>query len=95
MNPINCKFNRRILCGIVKNPGHCPYVNEDRCKENTITGLFGVLDNAEGKLTIQQIRYDLYKISFKVLDVGMCNECKVIWADLKTCPICEMNKGDE
>ena len=93
LKPLKCKFNPKVLCGVVKKTGHCPYVSEERCNANTVINLFGTIDQAEGTITLQSMRYDVYKIPFKVLQVSMCSECKVIWASpIEECPIC---KGDD
>ena len=93
IDPKKCKYNQMILCGVVKNPGHCPYVSEKRCNDNTVINLFGTVSNAKGTITLQPMRYDIYKISFKVLQSSMCKECKVIWeSTVEKCPICNMEE---
>lgn len=93
IDPKKCKYNQMILCGVVKKIGHCPYVSEKRCNDNTVINLFGIISNANGTIILQPMRYDIYKISFNVLQSYMCEECKVIWAESQdNCPICNMEE---
>ena len=93
LNPKPCKRNSRVLCGVVKKPEHCPYVSENRCNDNTVINLFGTISDANGTITLQPMRYDIHKISFKVLQSSMCEECKVIWeSGVEECPICNLEE---
>lgn len=89
IKPVKCKHNPKVLCGVVKNVGHCPYVSEELCQRDTVTSLLGLINKGFGTITLKKFRYNLHKISIKVLDVNMCNECRVIWADPTNCPICK------
>lgn len=93
IDPKKCKRNKKILCGVVKNLGHCPYVSEKLCQRDTVTSLLGLVNKGFGTITLKKFRYNLHKISIKILDENMCAICRVIWVDSEmNCPIC---KGDD
>lgn len=92
LKPKNCKRNRKILCGIVKNLGNCPFPTDEHCEENNATNLFGMISHAFGTITLKKYRYNHLKVKLTVLDQNMCPECRVTWTDPeKPCPIC--NEG--
>ena len=91
INPKKCRHNSKILCGVVKNIGHCPFPTEALCEENNATNLLGRVNHAFCTIVLQKYRYNYHKISIKVLDENMCSICRVIWVDSKMdCPICNM-----
>ena len=92
MEPKKCRHNPKILCGVVKNVGHCPFPTEALCDENNATNFLGRVNHSFGTITLQKYRYNHHKIKISVLEDNMCHECRVIWADLMNCPIC---KGDD
>ena len=95
LKPLTCKYNRKILCGVVKNLGNCPFPTDERCQMHNATNFFGMINNAFGSITLKKYRYNHLKVSITVLDNNMCPECRVIWTDPeKPCPICNEGVDD-
>ena len=90
--PKACRHNKKLLCGVVKNLGHCPFVDSEHCKDSNATDLFGMVSNAYGTITLKKYRYNHMKVSMSVLTKNMCSECRVIWATPGNCPICKMEE---
>ncbi len=93
IDPKKCKHNPMILCGVVRNTKNCPFNTEDQCNDDNAEAWLGIINRGFNTLTLKRFRYNHKRIKVKILDVNMCSECKVIWADPMNCPIC--NGDDE
>ena len=90
LNPQNCKRNRKILCGVVKNLGNCPFPDSERCAANNATDYLAMVNQTFGTITLKAYRYNPHKVKISVLERNMCGDCKVIWADPdNACLICK------
>lgn len=94
LNPKPCKRKSKVLCGVVKNTGNCPYGSTEQCRSLNVENWMGFVSQRFGTLTLKRFRYSVKWIKLSVLDENMCNECRVIWVEPQTegCPICNMEE---
>lgn len=93
LNPKTCKRNSKILCGVVKNLGNCPFPTDEHCRRNNATNWLGMISQRFGSITLKRYRYNHLKVKISVLNKNMCSECRVIWTDPeKPCPICNLEE---
>lgn len=92
LKPKTCRFDKKVLCGVVKNLGHCPFASGEHCRVNNASNWFGMVSHAFGTITLKKYRYNHLKVPMSVLNKNMCNECRVIWATPGNCPICKMEE---
>ena len=91
LNPKKCRRNPKILCGVIRNVGNCPFPTDEQCRENNATNLFGMVNHGFGAITLKKYRYNHMKVKISVLEKNMCPACRVIWATPQDkCPICNM-----
>jgi len=90
LKPKKCRRNPKILCGVVKNVGNCPFHSDKACQDNNDTNLFGTRNLSFGTIVLKKYRYNVHKVRMDVLEENMCQECRVIWnKPLDKCPICK------
>lgn len=93
LNPKQCKRDNRILCGVVKSLGNCPFPSDQQCDDNNVTNWLGMINVRFGSITLKKFRFNVAKISRSVLDNNMCDCCKIIWVSpVEDCPICNMEE---
>lgn len=90
LKPKTCKHNRKVLCGVVRNLGNCPFPNSENCNDNNATDWFAMVNHSFGTITLKAYRYNPHKVKISVLEKNMCSDCRVLWADPEnTCLICK------
>jgi len=90
LTPKTCLHNRKLLCGVVKNLGHCPFLDSDRCGDSNTTEWFAMVNKSFGTITLKAYRYNHLKVKITVLERNKCGDCGVIWADPdNNCLICK------
>lgn len=82
-----CSHDPKILCGVVKNVGNCPFYSSLHCQADNVENWMGFNNQGFGSITLKRFRY---KPNNKEASANMCCECRVIWTDPTiTCPICK------
>jgi len=88
IEPKKCRHNPEVLCGVVKNVNNCPHPTDEVCKGANSEAWLGMVNNRFKTLNLKLFRYNHKRIKISVLDNNMCASCRVIWAEVQDCPIC-------
>ena len=89
INPKKCRRDPKVLCGIVKNVGNCPYPTIEHCNDNNTTNWFGMQNLSFGTLTLKRYNYNHFKVKLSIMEDTMCSGCNIIWnKSLDKCPVC-------